>query len=127
MLLMLQHWAQSRNRSTATEEKKKRPTATEEKKKRPTATEEKKKSVLCFGYDFFSWYKFRKNTKIVATRCHIMKLKCTKVSERRRSRRGGAVVVALVVGMAAQSCTPSARQSRRGGAVLPHIARLVLG
>jgi len=45
---------------------------------RPTATEEKKKSFLYFGCDFSGWYNFRKIIKIVATRCHILKLKCTK-------------------------------------------------
>ena len=45
---------------------------------RPTATDEKKKSLLYFGCDFFGWYNFGKIIKTVATRCHILKLKCTK-------------------------------------------------
>ena len=50
---MLQHWAYSRNR--------------------PMTTDEKKKSLLYFGCDFS-----KKIINIVATRCHILKLKCTK-------------------------------------------------
>jgi len=42
------------------------------------ATDEKKKSCLYFGCDFSVWYNFGKVVKIVATRCHILKLKCTK-------------------------------------------------
>jgi len=56
---MLQHYANSRNR--------------------PTATDEKKKSLLHFGCDFSGWYNFWKNIKIVATRCQILKLKWTKL------------------------------------------------
>ena len=37
-----------------------------------------KKSLLYFGRDFSGWYSFGKIIKIVATRCHILKLKCTK-------------------------------------------------
>jgi len=55
---MLQHYAHSRNR--------------------PTATDEKKNNLLYFGCDFSGWYNFRKIIKIVATRRHIFKLKCTK-------------------------------------------------
>jgi len=44
---------------------------------RPTATDEKKKSLLYFGCDFCGWYSFRKIIKIVATRCHVSQLKCT--------------------------------------------------
>jgi len=43
-----------------------------------TATDEKKKSLLCVGCDFSGWYTFGKIIKIVATRCYILKLKCTK-------------------------------------------------
>jgi len=39
--------------------------------------DEKKKSLLCFGCDFSGWYNFGKIIKIVATRCHILKLKCS--------------------------------------------------
>ena len=53
-----QHWAHSRNR--------------------PTATDEKKKSLLCFGCDFSAWYNLEKIIKSVATRCHISKLLYTK-------------------------------------------------
>jgi len=53
---MLQHWARSTNRPTATDEK----------------------SLLYFGCNFSGWYNFGKIVKIVATRCHILKLKCTK-------------------------------------------------
>jgi len=35
------------------------------------------KSILYFGCDFSTWYNFGKIVKIVATRCHILKLKCT--------------------------------------------------
>jgi len=45
-------------------------------KNRPTATGEKKKSLLNFGCDFSGWYNFEKIIKVVATRCHILKLKC---------------------------------------------------
>ena len=44
----------------------------------PTAADERKKSLLYFGCDFSLWYNFGKIIKIVATRCHILKLKCTK-------------------------------------------------
>ena len=54
---MLQHWAHSRNRSTA--------------------TDEKKKSLHYFSCDISGWCNFWKIIKIVATRCHILKLKCT--------------------------------------------------
>ena len=37
---------------------------------------EKEKSLLYF--DFSGWYNFGKIIKIVATRCHILKLECTK-------------------------------------------------
>jgi len=57
MLLMLQHWAHSGNR-------------------RPTVTDEK--NILYFGCDFPDWYNFGKIITVVATRCHILKLKCTK-------------------------------------------------
>jgi len=59
VLLTLQHCARSRNRPTTTEEK-------------------TGKSLLCFGCDFSGWYNFGKIIKTVATRCHILKLKCTK-------------------------------------------------
>ena len=36
------------------------------------------KSLLYFGCDFSGWYNFGKINKTVATRCHILKLKCTK-------------------------------------------------
>ena len=37
---------------------------------------EYEKSLLCFGCDFSGgWYSFWKIIKIVATRCHILKLK----------------------------------------------------
>ena len=53
--LMLQHQAHSRNR--------------------PTATDEKKKSLLYFGCNFSRWYNFQKIIKIVAT--NILQPKCT--------------------------------------------------
>ena len=53
---MMQHCAHSRNRSTATDEK----------------------NLLYFGCDFCCWYNFVKIVKTVATRCHMLKLKCTK-------------------------------------------------
>jgi len=40
--------------------------------------DDNKKCLLCFGCDFSGWYNFGKIVKIVATRCHILKLKCTK-------------------------------------------------
>ena len=55
---MLQHYAHSRNR--------------------PTATDEKKKNPLYFSCDFSVWYNLGTIIKIVATRCHILKLKRTK-------------------------------------------------
>jgi len=40
---------------------------------------EYEKSRLCFGCDFSGgWYSFWKIIKIVATGCHILKLRCTK-------------------------------------------------
>jgi len=39
---------------------------------------ENEKSHLYFGCDFAGWYNFRKVIKTVATRCHILKLKCIK-------------------------------------------------
>jgi len=46
---------------------------------RPTAMDEKRKNLLHFGYDVSVWYNFvKKIIKIVAVRCHILKLKCTK-------------------------------------------------
>ena len=45
---------------------------------RPRATDEKKKSLLYFGCDFVVWYNFGKIIEIIVTRCHILKLKCTK-------------------------------------------------
>jgi len=45
---------------------------------RPTATDDKKKSLPYFGCDFSDGYNFRKIVKIVATRCHIFKIQCTK-------------------------------------------------
>ena len=40
---------------------------------------ENEKSLLYFGYEFFSLWlvQFREIIKTVATRCHILKLKCT--------------------------------------------------
>jgi len=35
-------------------------------------------TTLYFGCDFSGWHDFRKIIEIVATRCHILKLKCTK-------------------------------------------------
>jgi len=35
---------------------------------------ENEKSLLYFGCDFSGWYDFGKNIKIVATRCHSLKL-----------------------------------------------------
>jgi len=45
---------------------------------RPTATGEKKNYLLYICCDFSGWYNFGKIIKIVATRCHILKLKCIK-------------------------------------------------
>jgi len=43
------------------------------------ATDEKTRSLLYFGCDFCGgWYNFGKIIKIVATRGHILMLKCTK-------------------------------------------------
>ena len=39
---------------------------------------ENEKNLLCFVCDFSGWYNFGKIINIVATRCHILKLKCTK-------------------------------------------------
>ena len=36
------------------------------------------KGLTCFGCDFSGWYSFGKIIKIVAARCHILKLKCAK-------------------------------------------------
>jgi len=38
----------------------------------------REKSFLCFCCDFSGWCNFGKIMKIVATRCHILELKCTK-------------------------------------------------
>jgi len=35
-------------------------------------------NLLYFGCDFSGWYNFGEIVKIVATRCHILKLKCNK-------------------------------------------------
>jgi len=45
---------------------------------RPTTTDKRNESPLYFGSDFCGWYNFGKNIKTVATRCHILKVKCTK-------------------------------------------------
>jgi len=46
---------------------------------RSKATREKTRDVFfCFGCDFCGWYIFRKIITTVATRYHILKLKCTK-------------------------------------------------
>jgi len=37
-----------------------------------------RESLLYFGCDFSGWYNFGKIVKIGVTRCHILKLKCTK-------------------------------------------------
>ena len=43
------------------------------------ATDEKKKCLLYFGCDFSGWYNFQKIIKLLpGTRCHNLKLKCTK-------------------------------------------------
>ena len=39
---------------------------------------ETKRSLLCVGCDFSGWHSFAKIIKTVATRCHILKVKCTK-------------------------------------------------
>ena len=60
VLLMLQHWAQSRNR-------------------RPTATDEKTRKVFSISVVISLVGTISGNIiKIAATRCHILKLKCTK-------------------------------------------------
>ena len=41
--------------------------------------DEKRKSFLYFDRDFSGWYNFRKIIETVVIRCHILKLKCTKV------------------------------------------------
>jgi len=40
-------------------------------------TRKREKSSLQFVCDFSGWYNFGKIVKTVATRCHILKLKCT--------------------------------------------------
>jgi len=55
---MLQHWAHSRNR--------------------PTATDKKKVFSILVAISLHGWYNFGKIVKTVATGCHILKLKCTK-------------------------------------------------
>ena len=48
-------------------------------KKSVTATDEKMRKVISiFSCDFSGWYNFGKINKIVATGCHILKVKCTK-------------------------------------------------
>jgi len=37
----------------------------------------KKKNLPYFGCDFSGWFSFRKIIRIIANRCHILKLKCT--------------------------------------------------
>ena len=39
---------------------------------------ENEKSLLYFGCGFFGWYSFGKINEIVATRCRILEVKCTK-------------------------------------------------
>jgi len=59
VLLMLQHLDHSRNR--------------------PTATDEKKKNLLCFCCDFSGWFNFRrKSLKLLPPDVVILKLQCTK-------------------------------------------------
>jgi len=58
VLSMLLHCTHSRNRSTA--------------------TDMETRSLLYFGCHFSGWYNFGKIITIVATRCHILMLKCTK-------------------------------------------------
>ena len=41
--------------------------------------DDKKNGFLYFGRDFSGSYNFEKIVKIVATRCHILKLKCTEL------------------------------------------------
>jgi len=38
----------------------------------------RKRSLLAFGCDVCGWYNFGEIIKTVTTRCHILKLKCTK-------------------------------------------------
>jgi len=45
----------------------------------PRPRTRKEKSSLDFGCDFSGWYNFGKNSKIVATRCRILKVECTKL------------------------------------------------
>jgi len=74
---MLQHWAHSRNMPTATDEKKKR--STRETALCPGSPGQRAVKRVCVCVCVFSvWYNFGKIIKIVATRCHILKLKCTK-------------------------------------------------
>ena len=60
MLLMMQHCAHARNRPR-------------------TAADEKTTSLLCFVCDFSGWYSFGNIIETVATRCHILKLRCNKL------------------------------------------------
>ena len=46
---------------------------------RPTAMDDKKNGLLYFGRDFSGSYNFEKIVKTVATRCHMLKLKCTEL------------------------------------------------
>jgi len=48
---------------------------------------DKKKSLLYIGCDFSDWYVFGEIVKIVASRRHILKLKCTKFDFRWGSPR----------------------------------------
>ena len=45
---------------------------------RPTATDEKTRKVFSVLVVFSGWHNFGKIIKIVAKRCHILKLRCTK-------------------------------------------------
>ena len=46
---------------------------------RPTATDEKKKNLLCFCCDFSGWFNFRgKSLKLLPPDVIILKLQCTK-------------------------------------------------
>ena len=56
---------------------------------------EHEKNLLHFGCDFSSWYNFGKIVKTVATRCHILKLKCVKFDFGLRPRSGEAELTAL--------------------------------
>jgi len=71
IVLMLQHWTHSRNRPNTT----------------APIKDEKKKSLLYFGCDFCAWYSFGKIIKIVATRCHILKLQEVQLSPSNRAMR----------------------------------------